>query len=123
MSQQPLLAYNQTATPLRTPRAAEYEVIARVTSRLAQAHQQRNENRPELLAALFRNERLWSTLASDVAEPGNSLPVLLRARLFYLYRFTVEHSQRIRAGNGEAGVLIDINRAVMTGLRGQGSDR
>ena len=122
MSYQPVIAYNQPATPLRTPRAAEYEIIAKVTSQLSLAHQRQSVNRPALLDALLRNERLWSTFAADVAEAENPLPPLLKARIVYLFRFTVEHSQRIREETGDAGVLIDINRAVMKGLRGEGSD-
>ncbi len=113
-------AYAQTSAPARTPRATEYEVIARITQRLVAAEQQRAQNRPAFLEALHVNERLWSTLAADVAGPGNGLPQALRARLVYLYRFTVEHSRKVREGIASAGVLIDINTAVLRGLRGEG---
>ena len=72
-----MLAYNQPAAALRTPRASEYDIIARITSQLALAHLKRAENRPGLLEAVYRNERLWSALAADVADPGNQLPAPL----------------------------------------------
>ena len=115
------LAYAQPAAPIRTPRMAEYEVIARVTQRLVVAHQKRNEDRRGYLEAVFSNEQLWSTLAADVAEPDNGLPAMLRARLFYLYRFTCDHSRKIRQNIADAAVLIDVNKAVLKGLRGQGA--
>jgi len=111
-------AYAQPVTAARTPRDAEYEVIARVTQRLAAASATREEAPAAFLEALFRNERLWSTLAADVSDPGNGLPAPLRAQLFYLYRFTTEHSRKVRNGSAPVGVLIDINRAVLRGLRG-----
>lgn len=115
------LAYAQPSAPTRTPRAAEYEVIARITQRLAAASTRRKENYPAFIAALAENERLWSTLAADVAETGNGLPQALRARLFYLYRFTAEHSRKVRAGDASPEVLVEINTAVLRGLRGEGA--
>lgn len=111
-------AYAQPAAATRTPRDAEYEVIARVTQRLGAASARRDESPSAFLEALFRNERLWSTLAADVSGSGNGLPAPLRAQLFYLYRFTSEHSRKVRNGTASVEVLIDINRAVMRGLRG-----
>ncbi|MEZ5796992.1 MAG: flagellar biosynthesis regulator FlaF [Paracoccaceae bacterium] len=56
-----------------------------------------------------------------MADDGNSLPGALRARLFYLYQFTAEHSRRIRAGAASPEVLVEINTAVLRGLRGEGT--
>lgn len=114
-------AYTTPVAPTRTARAAEYEVIARITKRLAAAARTGEADYPSLVAALAENERLWSTLAADVAGPGNGLPQALRAQLFYLYRFTAEHSRKVRDGAAGAGVLVDINTAVLRGLRGEGA--
>jgi flagellar biosynthesis activator protein FlaF len=113
-------AYAQPTAPIRTPRAAEYEVIARITQRLSTAIRRDRDDYPGLIAALAENEQLWSTLAADVAGNGNGLPQALRARLFYLHRFTAEHSRKVRDGVAAAGVLVDINTAVLRGLRGEG---
>ena len=67
------------------------------------------------------NLRMWTTLASDVAESTNGLPAPLRAQLFYLYEFTAEHSRAILDNRGSVEVLLDINTAVMRGLRGGGA--
>ena len=48
-----------------------------------------------------------------------SLPPALRAQLFYLYEFTDQHSRKVLAGNASIEVLVDINTAVMRGLRGE----
>lgn len=113
--------YARHAAPIQTARGAEYEVIARITRRLNAAVARQDKDFPGLVAALAENERLWSTLAADVAGPGNGLPPALRARLFYLYRFTAQHSRKVRAGTGAAGVLVEINTAVLRGLRGEGA--
>lgn len=112
--------YARPEAPQKTPRSLEYDLLARITKRLAQAAAARRENFPALMVALDENLRLWSTLASDVADSGNTLPSKLRAQLFYLYEFTNLHSKAVRADKGSVEVLVDINTAVMRGLRGEG---
>lgn len=113
-------AYARPEGPHRNPRDLEYDLLARATKALSQAAKLTPANFPELVAALDNNQRLWSTLAADVATPENALPAPLRAQLFYLYEFTVQHSRAVRDQNASVDVLIDINSAVMRGLRGQG---
>lgn len=114
------MAYAAPAAPVRTPRAVEYDLFARFTQRLATAAQAGGEGFSGLAGALNDNLRLWTAIAADVADPGNELPRDLRARLFYLSEFTRAHTSRVLAGKAGADALIDINRAVMRGLRGEG---
>ena len=99
---------------------ASRRFLAQITRRLRSAWTSRAEDFPGLVRALADNQQLWSTLASDVALPGNTLPAVLRARLFYLYEFTVQHSRAVLENRGSVEVLADINTAVMRGLRGEG---
>lgn len=114
-------AYARPEAPQRNPRAVEYDLLARATKALAQASARKTGGFPALIAALDDNQRLWATLAADVAEPENGLPAKLRAQLFYLYEFTTQHSRAVRDNKASVEVLIDINTAVMRGLRGQGA--
>lgn len=117
-------AYARPDAPMRAPRTLEYDAFAQVTRRLAAApaasDTAANAAFPRLAAALDDNRRLWRTLAADVADPGNALPPTLRARIFYLYEFTEAHSRRVLDGQAGTQVLVDINTAVMRGLRGNG---
>ena len=110
--------YARPESPQKTPRALEYELLARVTQALTVAWAARKQNYSGLMTALDDNLRLWATLAADVAEPTNGLPAPLRAQLFYLYEFSVQHSRAVRDDTASVEVLIDINTAVMRGLRG-----
>jgi flagellar protein FlaF len=56
-------------------------------------------------------------LAADVAEPDNGLPQELRARIFYLAEFTADHSRKVLRGGETVDALVDINTAMMRGLR------
>lgn len=120
-AQQAPSPYARPDTAARTPRSMEYELLARATKLLTRAWSGRKQDFPGLASALNENLRLWSTLAADVAEPANGLPAALRAQLFYLYQFTSEHSRAVLADGGSVEVLIDINTAVMRGLRGEGT--
>jgi flagellar protein FlaF len=113
-------AYGQREAPVRTARAHEYDLLARCTQKLAMAWTRRKDDFPLLATALTENLQLWSTLAADVAEKGNGLPAPLRAQLFYLYEFTAGHTRAVLENNASVEVLVDINTAVMRGLRGDG---
>jgi len=114
--------YARADAPARNARATEYELFARMTRALSIAWSQRAQNHAALVAALHDNGKMWRTLAVDVADIGNELPSPLRAQLFYLYEFTAEHSRKVLDGVASAEVLVDINTAVMRGLRGQGGE-
>lgn len=115
-------AYAAPDQPTRTLRGTEYEVFARITHRLKAAHALGNPGFSSLARALYDNRRLWTMLATDVADPGNQLPAPLRARIFYLAEFTTLHSSKVLAGTATAEVLIDINTSIMKGLRQSGGD-
>lgn len=111
-------SYSQADAPMRSSRSIEYDILARTTKSLTSAARRKTEDFAGLVAALHDNQRLWSAFAADVAENENGLPQALRARLFYLFEFTMVHSRSILDGQGSVDVLVDINTAVMRGLRG-----
>lgn len=118
-------AYGAAARPLKTARGTEYEIFAEVTAALAGAgrapqdddsFETRGRRFAALVDAVHRNRQLWTTLAADVASKDNALPSPLRAQLFYLAEFTDNHSRAVLRG-GDVAPLVEINRAVMQGLR------
>jgi flagellar biosynthesis activator protein FlaF len=114
-------AYASAAAQTRTPRMIEYDALARITHRLKAESLNPGAPLARLAAALHDNQRLWTVLASDVAEPDNGLPRDLRARLFYLAEFTRRHTRDVLTGKATPGILIEINTAVMRGLHGEGA--
>ncbi|MBN2740954.1 MAG: flagellar biosynthesis regulator FlaF [Rhodobacteraceae bacterium] len=110
-------AYANPGQPVRTARGTEFEVFARITRRLKQAADAGKAQFPALATAVYDNRKLWTVLASDVADPENELPSDLRARLFYLNKFTQAHSRKVLAEGASADILIEINTSIMRGLR------
>lgn len=111
-------AYSGVAAPIRTDRGTEYDAFARCTHALSTA-QGGFGGYPALARALNDNRRLWNVLAADVSGEANGLPASLRAGIFYLAEFTRHHSRRVLAGEADIAALIDVNTAIMRGLRGQ----
>ncbi|MEM1362018.1 MAG: flagellar biosynthesis regulator FlaF [Pseudomonadota bacterium] len=115
-------AYGSIRAPIRTPRSTEYEAIARITRRLKKASQGK-DNYSEFAAALHENRRLWTLLGVNIVEPGNALPDDLRVRLSYLADFSIQHTSKVLKGDASADILVDINLAVLGGLRTPGAEK
>lgn len=112
-------AYAPTAAPTKSHRSVEYEVIARITFRLKQAIEA--DKFPQLLEALHENRKLWRTLAVEVADDNNLLPSELRARIFYLAEFTDIHTSKVIAKQATPVALLEINTAILRGLKQTGA--
>ncbi len=81
-------AYRNDAQLIRTDRDSEYNAFAQITHRLKKASSQGKNGFKDLVGALHDNRRLWTILATDVADNSNTLPKELRARIVYLSEFT-----------------------------------
>ncbi|MEL7343522.1 MAG: flagellar biosynthesis regulator FlaF [Pseudomonadota bacterium] len=108
------------AQRVRTQQDTEYDAFARVSHKLYAALKAGKSGFPELVAALHDNRKLWTILATNVADGTNDLPESLRAQIFYLAEFTQAHTAQVLRKKGDAGVLVEINSAIMKGLRAQG---
>ncbi|WP_342212764.1 flagellar biosynthesis regulator FlaF [Pukyongiella litopenaei] len=111
-------AYSSAATPTRTERDREYEAVAKITHRLRAEADRTPVDFPALAEALHDNKKLWQIFATDVSDAANPLPQDLKARIFYLAEFTHQHTSEVLARRGDVAPLLDINTAVMRGLRG-----
>ena len=111
-------AYGDATRAMGSPRDVEYQVFSQITGQLNRAIK---EGRPftELAMALHENLRLWTVIALDVTNSENGLPVPLRGQLADLSKFTRSHTQKVLRREADAAILIEINTAVMRGLRGQ----
>jgi flagellar protein FlaF len=107
--------------PTRTAKDVEFEALARITRSLQSAASKGNEGFPELASALHRNRKLWDIFAIDVATPENRMEKELRARIFYLAEFTRRHTSEVLARRASVMPLIEINTAIMRGLRSKGT--
>ncbi len=109
--------YSDVKAPIRDERSSEYLAFAKITHRLHVIDSEDLTAFADLASALHENQRLWNILAVDVAGDGNGLPKNLRAQIFYLSEFTRFHSARVIAEKLSPNILVEINTAIMRGLR------
>lgn len=109
-------AYTDARIGLKSERAREYELIARITRRLRDAQSNLPYSFPELVAALDENRRLWNIFAVDVSGSENKLSAELRRDISQLANFMVAHTQRVLSNTADVHPIIEINLAIMKGL-------
>lgn len=112
-------AYTTVQRDVQTPRGLELQVFARITGRMRAAAQRGKPGFGALVAALHENRMLWDTITIDLAHEENAYPEELKARLIYLGDFTRQHTLKVLAGDGTVDAIIDVNTAVISGLRGE----
>ena len=78
----------------------------------------------KLLAMLIRyhagERRVWSVLGTACADPDNALPESLRAAIISLSIWVGKHTSEVIRRKEEIEPLIEVNRMIMQGLRGDG---
>ncbi|SPF81207.1 hypothetical protein PRI8871_03029 [Pseudoprimorskyibacter insulae] len=58
-------------------------------------------------------------MAADAASQENMLPAALKAQVIYLAEFTQAHSAKVLRGQADIAPLLDVNIAVLKGLKMQ----
>jgi flagellar protein FlaF len=114
-----LQAYQRAAEQAEGPKQAEYRLFGLVTRALMDAAQADVTNLRVRMKALHWNRRLWTTLATDCANPSNSLPVPLKANIISLSIWVDKHTSQVMQKQAAIQPLIDVNRIIMQGLSGQ----
>ncbi|WP_223428850.1 flagellar biosynthesis regulator FlaF [Tateyamaria pelophila] len=117
---QALRGYAENAVSTRNGRRAEYEAVARITQRMRDAAVQAKTDFPAYAEALHLNQRLWAALVVDIADANNPLPNELKARIIYLAEFTQQHTRKILRERASIMPLLEINMAVLRGLKKEG---
>ncbi len=115
-NKQPQNGYMMATRHTGSPRSIEYQVFSRVTGKINDASSE-SASFSELADALHENIKLWNAIAIDVVDDGNQLPTHLRAQLLYLTEFTIAHTRKVLNRTADASALVDINTAIMRGLR------
>jgi flagellar protein FlaF len=115
-----LQAYQQAATRAESPRETEYRLFAQVTLALMEAAKCEPTDIRGRIDALDWNRRVWSVLGGACSEPENALPESLRAAIISLSIWVGKHTSEVIRRKEEIEPLIEVNRMIMQGLRGNG---
>lgn len=115
-------AYAAAKAPTRTTKDREYDVIARATHGLALAQKTASAKKgPEgfriLADALHTNRKMWTIFEVDLLADENGLPQDVKANLISLAEFTRQHTSKVLSRKANVRPLIEVNMAIMRGLR------
>lgn len=109
--------YAQTTRAVGTPRTIEYQLFQRMTAKLSALQDVEEPDIKVLAAAIADNTKLWTALAADLLSDGNGMSPALRGQLISLAEFSRKHGSAVLRRKADLAPLIDVNTAIMRGLR------
>jgi flagellar biosynthesis activator protein FlaF len=109
--------YRAVQLQTQSARSIEAKLFAEITAALVRAQRAGKPGFRDLVAALHRNRTLWDALLADLAQEANALPTPLKGQLIQLGHFVRQFTVRLLKGEDDVQVLIDINSAILEGLR------
>jgi flagellar protein FlaF len=118
----PANAYARTAQQTLSGRDLEAHVLLKSAARLQAIKDGWDTRQGELDDALTKNRKIWTVFVSSLSAEDCPLPSLLRSNLLNLGFFVFNHTIKLTVGARpeQLAVLIDINRNIAAGLRGDG---
>ncbi|WMT85731.1 flagellar biosynthesis regulator FlaF [Pelagibacterium sp. 26DY04] len=122
MLNQGALAYQRTAQQTADPRTLESNLLARSASHLQAIRDTWPERLDELDEALNKNRKIWSIFVQSVTNDDHPLPAPVRQNVANLGIFVMGQTYEVMATRNPSKLdaLININRQISAGLRGNG---
>lgn len=111
-------AYRNARSRVETPRATEHRLMSEITGEMMDARAA-GLTGAALIQPLHRNREMWSAFADDCGPVGNGLPDTLRAGIVSLALWVNRFTSDVVTGREKIDALIDVNRTIMEGLRGE----
>ncbi len=120
----PAQAYARTAQQTLQGRDLEAHVLLKAAARLQIIRDNWDAKRGELDSALLANRKIWTIFVTNMSAEDCPLPAAIRSNIINLGMFvfnrTIQLSVDPRAE--QLSVLIDINRNLAAGLRGDSGE-
>ena len=114
-------AYRTVAKEIASPRDLEASLLLKAAARLQAIQDSWDDRKGELDEALKFNRKLWSVFVTEVTREDNQLPVAVRQNIANLGVFIMNHTISLmsKPQREALAVLVNINRELAAGLRGQ----
>jgi flagellar protein FlaF len=114
-------AYSDNAKVTLTSRDLEAHLLLKAAAKLQAIKDEWTRADDELASVLLYNRKLWTVFVSSVTDQASELPVAIRENIanlgIFIFKRTLDLESEPSADKLTA--LIDINRNVAAGLRGQ----
>jgi flagellar biosynthesis activator protein FlaF len=116
----PAQAYARTAQQTLQGRDLEAHVLLKTAARLQGIRDNWDMRQGELQDALLANRKMWTIFVTAMSEDDCNLPSLVRSNIINLGMFIFNRTLQLAVDPKpqQLTVLIDINRNIAAGLRG-----
>jgi flagellar protein FlaF len=114
-------AYSNNAKVTLSPRDLEAHLLLKAAAKLQALKDEWTRAEAELSQALLYNRKLWTIFVSSVTDEASQLPAAIRENIANLGLFVFKRTLDLESEPSaeKLTALIDINRNVAAGLRGQ----
>jgi flagellar biosynthesis activator protein FlaF len=121
----PAQAYARTAQQTLQGRDLEAHVLLKSAARLQGIRDNWDLRQADLNDALLANRKIWTIFVSAMSSEDCQMPKQIRSNIINLGMFVFNRTiqMTIDATPGQLDALIDINRNIGSGLRGNGADK
>lgn len=111
-------AYTDFVSPfsIKSNIETEVELLTDITRKLRASDLDKQNNFSNFANAVYKNRKIWTIFASNVAHSENKLSADLKANIFYLSEFVHNYSRRVLKDELDIDPLIEVNAAVLRGL-------
>jgi flagellar biosynthesis activator protein FlaF len=118
----PAQAYARTAQQTLQGRALEAHVLLKSAARLQGIKDSWPAREGELQDALLTNRKIWTIFVTGMTQDDCELPSLIRSNIINLGMFVFNRTleMAVSARPEQIGALVEINRNLAAGLRGDG---
>jgi flagellar protein FlaF len=115
-------AYAAVAKETASPRELEASLLLKAAAKLQAVHDKWDDNSSNLDEAVRYNRRLWTVFIDAVLQDDSALPMAVRQNLANLGLFVMGETFSLMTNPLPKNLisLININREVAAGLRGNG---
>ena len=110
------------AKEIASPRELEASLLLKAAARLQAVVDRWDENKSDLNDALTYNRKLWTLFLGSAVDSDNPLPLEIRQNVANLGMYIMSQTVSLTS-NPQVSVLrslVNINRELAAGLRGQG---
>lgn len=115
-------AYTAVAKETASPRDLEWQLLLKAAYKMQSVHDGWADKPTGLDEALLYNRRLWTVFLDSVCSKESALPVPLRENIANLGVFVMSQTFALMTDPKPSQLvpLININRELAAGLRGDG---
>ncbi len=115
-------AYRSVAKKIASPRDLEADLLLKAAAQLQAVSDAWERDNSGLIEALTYNRKLWTLFLGSVTSPDNQLPANIRQNISNIGVFIMNQTMSVTANPRREALssLININRELAAGLRGQG---